>query len=51
MRRADFKRVLRDEARGGSHYDLVLLDPPYASASGYAAALGELLPPCSRPAP
>ena len=28
----------------GARYDLVLLDPPYAAASGYAAALGELLP-------
>jgi 16S rRNA (guanine966-N2)-methyltransferase len=44
VRRADFKRVLRDEARGGSLYDLVLLDPPYGAAAGYAAALGELLP-------
>ncbi len=44
VRRADFKRVLRDEARAGSLYDLVLLDPPYAAAAGYAAALGELLP-------
>jgi 16S rRNA (guanine966-N2)-methyltransferase len=44
VRRADFKRVLRDEARGAVRYDLVLLDPPYAAAAGYAAALGELLP-------
>ena len=44
VRRADFKRVLRDEARGASRFDLVLLDPPYAYAAGYAAALGELLP-------
>jgi len=44
VRRADFKRVLRDEARGGSLFDLVLLDPPYAAAAGYADALGELLP-------
>jgi 16S rRNA (guanine966-N2)-methyltransferase len=44
VRRADFKRVLRDEARGGSRFDLVLLDPPYAAAAGYADALGELLP-------
>ena len=44
MRRADFRRVLRDEARAGAQYDLVLLDPPYAAAEGYAAALGELLP-------
>jgi 16S rRNA (guanine966-N2)-methyltransferase len=49
VRRADFKRVLRDEARGGARYDVVLLDPPYASASGYAAALGELLPPVLAP--
>ena len=27
-----------------SRYDLVLLDPPYDAAAGYAAALGELLP-------
>ena len=27
-----------------SRYDLVLLDPPYAVAEGYAAALGELVP-------
>jgi 16S rRNA (guanine966-N2)-methyltransferase len=44
VRRADFKRVLRDEARAGARYDLVLLDPPYSAAAGYAAALGELLP-------
>ena len=44
VRRADFKRVLRDEARAGARYDLVLLDPPYTAAAGYAAALGELLP-------
>ena len=44
VRRADFKRVLRDEARTGARYDLVLLDPPYTPAAGYAAALGELLP-------
>jgi 16S rRNA (guanine966-N2)-methyltransferase len=44
VRRADFKRVLRDEARGGARYDLVLLDPPYTAAAGYAAALGEFLP-------
>ena len=44
VRRADFKRVLRDEARSGARYDLVLLDPPYEAAPGYAAALGELLP-------
>ena len=44
VRRADFKRVLRDETRAGARYDLVLLDPPYAVAPGYAAALGELLP-------
>ena len=44
VRRADFKRVLRDETRAGARYDLVLLDPPYAAAEGYAAALGELLP-------
>ncbi|HET6171384.1 MAG TPA: 16S rRNA (guanine(966)-N(2))-methyltransferase RsmD [Gaiellales bacterium] len=43
VRRADFRRVLRDEARTGSRFDLVLLDPPYTSAPGYAAALGELL--------
>jgi 16S rRNA (guanine966-N2)-methyltransferase len=40
VRRADFKRVLRDEARIGARYDLVLLDPPYAAAPGYAASLG-----------
>jgi 16S rRNA (guanine966-N2)-methyltransferase len=50
VRRADFKRVLRDEARGGVRYDLVLLDPPYDAAAGYAAALGELLPPVLAPA-
>jgi 16S rRNA (guanine966-N2)-methyltransferase len=44
VRRADFKRVLRDSSRGGVRYDLVLLDPPYEAAAGYAAALGELLP-------
>ena len=44
VRRADFKRVLRDQARTGARYDLVLLDPPYGAAPGYAAALGELLP-------
>jgi 16S rRNA (guanine966-N2)-methyltransferase len=44
VRRADFKRVLRDEARAGVRYDLVLLDPPYDAAAGYAAALGEFLP-------
>jgi 16S rRNA (guanine966-N2)-methyltransferase len=49
VRRADFKRVLRDEARTGARYDLVLLDPPYAAAPGYAAALGELLPPVLAP--
>ena len=44
VRRADFKRVLRDSSRGAVRYDLVLLDPPYEVAAGYAAALGELLP-------
>jgi 16S rRNA (guanine966-N2)-methyltransferase len=44
VRRADFRRVLRDEARAGVQYDLVLLDPPYDAAPGYAGALGELLP-------
>jgi 16S rRNA (guanine966-N2)-methyltransferase len=44
VRRGDFQRVLRDEARVGNRYDLVLLDPPYAVAEGYAAALGELVP-------
>lgn len=44
VRRADFKRVLRDEARTGARFDLLLLDPPYSAAPGYAAALGELLP-------
>jgi 16S rRNA (guanine966-N2)-methyltransferase len=43
-RRADFKRVLRDSSRAAVRYDLVLLDPPYEAAAGYAAALGELLP-------
>jgi 16S rRNA (guanine966-N2)-methyltransferase len=43
-RRADFKRVLRDSSRDAVRYDLVLLDPPYEAAAGYAAALGELLP-------
>ena len=44
VRRADFRR---GPARRGARrlaYDLVLLDPPYAVAPGYAAALGELLP-------
>ena len=50
VRRADFKRVLRDEARVGARYDLVLLDPPYTAAAGYAAALGELLPAVLAPA-
>jgi 16S rRNA (guanine966-N2)-methyltransferase len=49
VRRADFKRVLRDEARAGARFDLVLLDPPYAAAAGYAAALGDLLPPVLAP--
>jgi 16S rRNA (guanine966-N2)-methyltransferase len=49
VRRADFKRVLRDSARVGARYDLVLLDPPYGAAAGYAAALGELLPPVLAP--
>jgi len=49
VRRADFKRVLRDEARAGVRYDLVLVDPPYTAAAGYAAALGELLPPVLAP--
>jgi 16S rRNA (guanine966-N2)-methyltransferase len=49
VRRADFKRVLRDEARAGARYDLVLVDPPYTAAAGYAAALGELLPPVLAP--
>lgn len=44
VRRGAFERVLRDEARTGARYDLVLLDPPYAAAAGYAAALGELIP-------
>lgn len=44
VRRGAFERVLRDEARAGARYDLVLLDPPYAAAAGYAAALGELIP-------
>jgi 16S rRNA (guanine966-N2)-methyltransferase len=44
VRRRAFERVLRDEARAGARYDLVLLDPPYAAAAGYAAALGELIP-------
>jgi 16S rRNA (guanine966-N2)-methyltransferase len=43
VRRADFRRVLRDEARAGTVFDLVLLDPPYLAAPGYAAALGELV--------
>ncbi len=43
-RRADFERVLRDSSRRAVRYDLVLLDPPYDAAAGYAAALGELLP-------
>jgi 16S rRNA (guanine966-N2)-methyltransferase len=50
VRRGDFKRVLRDEARAGARYDLVLLDPPYAVAEGYAAALGELVPAVLAPA-
>jgi 16S rRNA (guanine966-N2)-methyltransferase len=49
VRRADFKRVLRDEARRGAGYDLVLLDPPYNATAGYAGALGELLPPVLAP--
>jgi len=44
VRRGAFERVLRDEARAGARYDLVLLDPPYAAAEGYADALGELIP-------
>jgi 16S rRNA (guanine966-N2)-methyltransferase len=44
VRRGAFERVLRDEARAGARYDLVLLDPPYAAAAGYADALGELIP-------
>ena len=49
VRRADFKRVLRDEARGGVQYDLVLLDPPYDAAPAMLLRLASSCPPCSRP--
>ena len=48
VRRADFKRVLRDEARSGARYGLVLLDPPYEAAAGLCCLAGRAPPPCAR---
>lgn len=49
VRRRDALAFLRDAARRGRQYDLVLLDPPYREADAIGAALGESLPPVLAP--
>ena len=45
VRRADALAVLRDAAKRGETYDLVLCDPPYRQAPDLGEALGEALVP------
>lgn len=44
VRRREAVPFLRDAARDGRQYDLVLLDPPYREADAIGAALAEVLP-------
>jgi 16S rRNA (guanine966-N2)-methyltransferase len=50
LRRGDFRRVLRDLARGGRRFGLALVDPPYTLLPRAQPALAELLPAVLEPA-
>lgn len=45
VRRADYRRVLRDEQRAGHRFGLFLIDPPYTLLPRVLPALGGLLEP------
>jgi 16S rRNA (guanine966-N2)-methyltransferase len=45
VRPADARAALRALGRAGRHFDLVLVDPPYALADRIGADLDRLLPP------
>jgi 16S rRNA G966 N2-methylase RsmD len=45
VRRADFRIVLRAEARAGRRYGLLLVDPPYRLLERFLPALASLLAP------
>jgi 16S rRNA (guanine966-N2)-methyltransferase len=49
VRRADFQRLLRDEARAGRSYALLLVDPPYRLLPRFLPALATLLGPVAAP--
>jgi 16S rRNA (guanine966-N2)-methyltransferase len=49
VRRADFRRVLRDEQRAGHRFGLLLIDPPYTLLPRVLPALGRLLEPVAGP--
>ncbi len=45
VRPVDARRLLRADAREGRRYDLVLIDPPYATAAAFVPDLRLRLPP------
>jgi 16S rRNA (guanine966-N2)-methyltransferase len=49
VRRADFRRVVRDEQRAGHRFGLFLIDPPYSLLPRVLPALGGLLQPVAGP--
>jgi len=49
VRRADFRRVLADEARDGRRYGLLLVDPPYTLLPRFLPALADLVGPVAAP--
>jgi 16S rRNA (guanine966-N2)-methyltransferase len=49
VRRADSRRVLRDEQRAGRRFGLLLIDPPYTLLPRVLPALGRLLEPVAGP--
>jgi 16S rRNA (guanine966-N2)-methyltransferase len=44
VRRVDARRLLRDDARAGRRYDLVLIDPPYPALQSFLPVLRRSLP-------
>jgi 16S rRNA (guanine966-N2)-methyltransferase len=49
VRRGDFRPVLRDEARLGHRYGLLLVDPPYRLLPRFLPALADLVGPVAAP--